>query len=253
MTAWTVTTSSATSLTLATTSQAYAYTGTSAATWTLPAVSGNTGIYFYLYNRGRAIVTVKRAGSDHLFNLGATATSMFLDPGTSALVFDDGTYWLVLHNTPVPPTYFVDDYGADPTGTTSSNTAVAAAVAAMGSNPGVLEFGPGNYLLSATTTLGAFQGIRGQGRGVTTITFTGSGACFRVWDQTSSGSGTSAQPGGAHRGLHDRRFWSRCQFVRATHRRPFRRASARRPDSRLRRRGLHRLMVRQPSVVFRTW
>src|SRR5262249_20611763 len=97
--------------------------------------------------------TVKRAGSDHLYNLGVAATSMFLEPGTSAMLINDGTYWLVCQPTPLPQTYFVDEYGADPTGTSSSNTAVAAAVAAMGSNPGILEFGAGKYLLSATTTV----------------------------------------------------------------------------------------------------
>jgi len=115
---------------------------------------------------------------------------MYMEPGTSALLINDGSYWLVQQNMPVAAVYYVDDYGADPTGTNSSNTAVANAVTAMGSNPGVLEFGAGNYLLSATTTLGAFQSIKGQGRGVTTITFTGTGDCFRVWDQTAGGTGS---------------------------------------------------------------
>jgi hypothetical protein len=213
---WAVTTSSASSLTLATSNDAYVFTGTAAATWTLPAVSGNTGVNFYLYNRGSARVTVHGAGSDDLYNR-ATVMSIYLEPGTAATLLNDGTYWLVRRNTQVPQTYYVDDYGADPTGTNSSNTAVANAVAAMGSNPGVLEFGPGDYLLSATTTLGAYQSIRGQGRGVTTITFTGTGDCFRVWDQTSradvpptvagpiegftiEGSGAGANSSGLHIG-----------------------------------------------------
>lgn len=93
---WTVSTSSATSLTLSTANQAYAYTGSSTATWTLPAVSGNTGVYFQLYNRGTATVTVQRAGSDNLYSLGASTTSIALVPGGSVELFDDGTYWLVL-------------------------------------------------------------------------------------------------------------------------------------------------------------
>lgn len=141
-------------------------------------------------------------GDAKLYNLGAPATAMYLEPGTSAMLLNDGEYWLVRQNTPTPPTYYVDDYGADPGGTTSSNTAVAEAVSAVGSNPGVLEFGPGEYLLSATTTLGAFQGIRGQGRGIPTITFTGSGDCFRVWDQTSGGTDSAPpNPAGAIEGF----------------------------------------------------
>ena len=49
-----VTTSSAATLTLATTSQAYAFTGSVAATWTLPAVSGSTGIQALLHSRPTA-------------------------------------------------------------------------------------------------------------------------------------------------------------------------------------------------------
>ena len=89
----TVTTSSATSLALATTSTMYVFTGSSATVWTLPAVSGNTGARFILSNRGSANITLQRAGSDNLY-LDATATSIVIGPGGSRSVVNDGTYWV---------------------------------------------------------------------------------------------------------------------------------------------------------------
>lgn len=93
----TVSTSSASSLTLTNANQAYVYTGSSTSTWTLPAVSGNTGFLIDLYNRGSAAVIVQRAGSDNLYQQGATATSIPLVPGGTTRLLNDGTYWLVVN------------------------------------------------------------------------------------------------------------------------------------------------------------
>lgn len=84
---------SATSLTLAVTTSMYVFTGSSAATWTLPAVAGNSGYDFLLVNRGTATVTVQRAGSDNIYQLSAV-TSVILGPGDSRTLVDDGTYWV---------------------------------------------------------------------------------------------------------------------------------------------------------------
>lgn len=89
-----VVSSSATSLTLiANVSQVvYVFTGSSAATWTLPAVANNAGITLVLINRGTAIVTVQRAGSDNLFT-SAAVTSIVLGPNMTCQLVNDGTYW----------------------------------------------------------------------------------------------------------------------------------------------------------------
>jgi hypothetical protein len=92
-----VTQTSSTSITLSTNTTMYEFTGSSAATWTLPAVSGNTGERFTLANRGTAVVTISRAGSDNIY--GATSgaiTSYSLVAGTAVDMLCDGTYWVVL-------------------------------------------------------------------------------------------------------------------------------------------------------------
>jgi hypothetical protein len=49
--------------------------------------------------------------------------------------------------------YLVDAYGADPTGASASDTAVAAAIAALATDHGIVEFGIGTYRLDSTQTL----------------------------------------------------------------------------------------------------
>lgn len=98
--------------------------------------------------------------------------------------------------TPGPPgargpagwdSYFIDNYGADPTGESSSDAAVTAAMTAMGGNPGVLVFGAGTYRLSNTMTLtNGYQGVAGQGMGVTTLNWVGTGDCIRMYDPAAT-------------------------------------------------------------------
>lgn len=79
--------------------------------------------------------------------------------------------------------YHVDAYGADPTGATFSDTAIADAVTAMGSDPGVLQFGSGTYKCADSVgTFGPGQSVIGQGKGATTILFSGTGDCIRAYD-----------------------------------------------------------------------
>ena len=93
-----VNSSSAATLTLSSADSIYTYTGSGAATWTLPAVSGNSGEIFILYNRslGSGTVTVTAAGSDLLYLGGNTAASFPVAPGGAVQLVNDGTYWLVL-------------------------------------------------------------------------------------------------------------------------------------------------------------
>lgn len=90
------TVSSATTLTLTTASSAYIFTGGSAATWTLPAVSGNTGFPLILANRGTATVTVQRAGTDNIYGVGGTLTSLALTAGSEIQLFNDSVYWMLM-------------------------------------------------------------------------------------------------------------------------------------------------------------
>lgn len=88
---------------------------------------------------------------------------------------------------------FVDSFpGADPSGLTPSDAAVSAAVTAMSSHPGVLEFGAGHYKLTTPNPArGPGQPIKGAGLGATVIDYHGSGDCFRVHDTATTNPGTA--------------------------------------------------------------
>jgi hypothetical protein len=84
-----------TTLTLDRSKTLYAFTGSSAATWTLPAVTGNTGLTYFIKNRGSANVVVQRAGADNLYTSSAV-TSITILPGESRTIINDGAIWNVL-------------------------------------------------------------------------------------------------------------------------------------------------------------
>lgn len=129
--------------------------------------------------------------------------------------------------------YFVDEYGADPTGVHSSDSAVADALAEMGTAPGILVFGVGNYRLSQTITLSGNQGAVGQGIEFTTLEWVGTGQCIELHDAVTvyppsktgliqgmkiSGLGAGAGSAGIEAGdiynLRIRDVWI-CDFVAA--------------------------------------
>lgn len=87
-----VTTSAAASLTLTTAFSAYVFTGSSPTTWTLPAISGNTGKRLIVENRGSAAITLQRAGTDQIWFL-AALTNVTIAAGGSMILVNDGTYW----------------------------------------------------------------------------------------------------------------------------------------------------------------
>jgi hypothetical protein len=107
------TVTSAASLTLTNAFSAYIFSGSSAATWTLPAVSGNTGFALILANRGSATVTVQRAGTDNIYGVGGAITSFTLTAGSEIQMFNDSVYW-VMFTMPVT--------SLNATGTPSSTT-----------------------------------------------------------------------------------------------------------------------------------
>lgn len=87
-------TSSASSLTIDKTASWWIFTGSSATTWTLPALSGNTDLNYVIYNRGTASITLQRAGADNLYSSGVV-TSVTVAANSSVIVSNDGTYWLI--------------------------------------------------------------------------------------------------------------------------------------------------------------
>lgn len=117
-----LTTSAAGTLTLSSSDTTYVYTGSSTATWTLPAISGDTGTILNLYNRGSGNVTVQCAGSDDLYDgANGSVTSVTMAAGNSLQLYDDGSYWLVV----VPSSGGGGGGGPSPLmGGTSSSTSV---------------------------------------------------------------------------------------------------------------------------------
>lgn len=82
-------------------------------------------------------------------------------------------------------------YGADPTGTRDSTAAIQDAIDALPATGGVVYLPGGVYRVSSTltcTTVPAY--FLGDGAWATTLEFTGSGDCLRIYDPTTYGSRT---------------------------------------------------------------
>jgi hypothetical protein len=75
-------------LALTTASETYVFTG-SVATWTMPAVSGNTARPLRIFNKGSDELTL----TGDMWNGGAISTYSLL-PGDAVLFIGDGTHWL---------------------------------------------------------------------------------------------------------------------------------------------------------------
>jgi hypothetical protein len=71
----------------------YVFSGTTT-TWTLPAVTGNTDVFYFIKNRGSGDITLNRAGSDEIYTTSAV-TSTTISAGASIRLWNDGTYWIV--------------------------------------------------------------------------------------------------------------------------------------------------------------
>lgn len=119
--------------------------------------------------------------------------------GTSAAVHDDGSNatHLVNQATSGPSTsspFNVLTFGADPTGTNSSATAIQNAVnAAVTAGGGVVYIPAGTYKVSTTITKnvsGTAVYIVGDGVWATTLKYYGSGDCLRLYDSSTYSSRT---------------------------------------------------------------
>lgn len=81
-----------TTKTLAAISKTYFFTGSGAATWTLPAVAGNTQLIIKIKNKTAHTITVQRAGTDNIFTF-TTTTSISVGQGECVVLENDGTNW----------------------------------------------------------------------------------------------------------------------------------------------------------------
>lgn len=86
-----VTTSAAGTLILANSTH-YVFTGTTT-TWTLPAASGNTGVTYFIKNRGSGAITLNaNGGASEIYSTSGVAT-ITINAGESFILADDGTFW----------------------------------------------------------------------------------------------------------------------------------------------------------------
>lgn len=102
-----------------------------------------------------------------------------------------------LAQTATPDWFNVTDYGAKGNGTHDDTSAIQSAIAAVPASGGVVYFPAAapSYLVTSTITIqigNSGQGpifLVGDGRDVTVVTFTGTGACFHMYNPTFPGTG----------------------------------------------------------------
>jgi hypothetical protein len=87
-----VTTSSAGTLTLGN-SESYVFTGSSGTAWTLPAVSGTTGLVYYIKNRGSAAITLGTAAAANELYTSSAVNTYTVNAGEAIILISDGTYF----------------------------------------------------------------------------------------------------------------------------------------------------------------
>lgn len=86
--------SSAGTLTLLNTYTHYVFSGTTT-TWTLPTLTGNTNVGFFIKNRGSGDITLNsNAGGGDIYDT-AAVTTITITPGSARYIIHDGTYWCV--------------------------------------------------------------------------------------------------------------------------------------------------------------
>lgn len=86
--------SSAGTLTLDLTGTFWHFTGTTT-TWTLPPISGYTGVTYYLKNMGSGNITLNsNAGSNDIYDVIAVNT-LTIAPGVARIIINDGSVWAV--------------------------------------------------------------------------------------------------------------------------------------------------------------
>lgn len=89
---------------------------------------------------------------------------------------------------------YLDNYGSDPTGTTFSDAAMAAAQAAGGSGAYQIVAGQGTYKFANSYNFARNQGLKGQGSSQTTFTYTGSSTFLNFWFSSFTASTSVGGP-----------------------------------------------------------
>jgi hypothetical protein len=103
---------SGTTQTLTSAFQVWVFTGSAATTVTLPAIAGNTGVYFYIDNRGTASITINPSGTDHIFHHGSVAT-ITVPPGGDWEGVNDGSFWNAISDVAVTDSQWWTHNAAD--------------------------------------------------------------------------------------------------------------------------------------------
>jgi hypothetical protein len=152
--------------------------------------------------------TIAQLKTDLAITINSLLPSQTSNAGKALQTDGANTFWGVVSgggggSVGEPWVYYVDDYGADPTGAAFSDTAVAAALTALGTQPGTIKFGVGTYRLNNTITLSRHsQDVQGVGVDATWFDWRGTGACIRAWDSTVPADGdTSPGTSGFFRGF----------------------------------------------------
>jgi hypothetical protein len=92
---------------------------------------------------------------------------------------------------------YLDQLGADPTGAAFSDTAMAAAITALGTSPGKIVLGKGAYKFANGYSFSSVeQGLTGPGSALTTLTYTGTGTFLSFWVSTFTASTNIGAPVG---------------------------------------------------------
>lgn len=119
--------------------------------------------------------------------LAGLGTAILKDNGSSGFAAAiSGTDYARPHRVNV-----LDFAGADPTGVADSTAAFNAAIAALNPLTGGMILAPsGIYKISSTLNFVQFQGLIGDGMGVTTINYTGTGPCINAQLTSNGGSPT---------------------------------------------------------------
>lgn len=89
-------TSSSTTVTITSAASFWFFSGSSTATWTLPAISGNRGLTFWIKNIGSADI-VLTAGTNEIYS-SATTTTFNITASQGYVVHNNGTYWIITTN-----------------------------------------------------------------------------------------------------------------------------------------------------------
>lgn len=194
--------------------QVKSMTLTGAITVNNPALTGtNTTGTFLVAGMRLTLILTQDATGGRVVTLGAAyrlngnAFSTTANATTSITFVYDGAYWQAPGLLPFLAANSVLLQGADPTGASFSDTALAAAKTALGSGPGNIVIAtPGTYKFANSYTFGPSQGLvsmAGSGNLAVILSYTGNSVFIHTYDSAFNTSNTSPlpSPGGTFTGF----------------------------------------------------